>query len=380
MRKMNKKILSYLLTSIMLCMMLVISPAAAVHAEDAPGPFEKKACWISFLDMRTLLRDKNEADFRARIAMMYDNIAGYGMNTVIVHVRSMGDAIYPSALYPWSDALFTSRSDPGYDPLQIMIELAHARGLQFEAWINPFRLSSDDKSTASFKATPFYALYQPYVIEYRTSGGQTCLALDPARQETRNLIVGGVIEIVNGYDVDGIHFDDYFYVPGMADGLDLMTKKANVNMLVAQVYQTIKAIRPSCTFGISPAGNPNNARSQGADIDTWLSVPGYVDYIMPQIYWSDVYVTKRGEERMFTDRCSMWAQLNKIDIPLYVGLGLYNAGTGTKSDVGWTMSDANLACQYLTAKQFGYDGYALFRYLWLEKEVSAAELANLRIY
>lgn len=382
MKKKFRKPLVYLLSTVMLLSLSAASPAAkasvqaAENKQTAPAP--KKACWISFLDIEQLLQDKSEADFRNKVSAMYDKVAGYGMNTVIVHVRAMGDALYPSQYFPWSAYISTTRTAPGYDPLKIMIELAHGKKLEFEAWINPYRLSRDNKSTISFKATPQYAQFLPYIIEYQSSGRQTCLSLDPARQETRDLITNGVKEIVSKYDVDGIHFDDYFYISGMANQLYTASKKANVNALVAQVYQTVKSINPSCTFGISPAGNPDNARAQGADIDTWLSTPGYIDYIMPQIYWTDIYMTSEGAKHMFTDRCLEWTQINKMDLPLYAGLALYRVGENSKSDLGWSSSSTNLAYQYATARQLGYDGYALFRYQWLEKEIAAAELDNLK--
>lgn len=380
MKKRYPKVLTCLLSCILLLSLLTVSPAAEISAKAAPASGTKKACWISFLDIEALLQDKNEKDFRARVSAMYDNVIQYGMNTVIVHVRAMGDAMYPSDYYPWAAYFTTDRSDPGYDPLQIMLDLAHQKNLQFEAWINPYRLSRNTESTLSFKATPHYAQFLPFSIEYRAAGNQTCLVLDPARQETRDLITNGVREIVSRYDVDGIHFDDYFYVSGMADHLDTASRKANVNALVSQVYRTIKSIRPDCTFGISPAGNLDNARGQGADVDTWLSVPGYVDYIMPQIYWTDNYVTSQGVEPVFTNRCTAWQQINKLDLPIYVGLALYQAGASSKRDLGWATSDTNLAYQYLTARQLGYDGYSLFRYQWLEKDIAAKELDYLKNY
>lgn len=382
-RKMNqqhKKIFTRFLACIILFSLLAVSPAMGINAKAAPAASTKKACWISFLDIEVLLQDKTEKEFRTKVSEMYDNVIKYGMNTVIVHVRALGDAMYPSDYYPWAAYFTTDRSNPGYDPLQIMIDLAHQKNLQFEAWINPYRLSRDNESTLSFKATPYYEQFRPFSIEYKSPSGQTCLALDPASQKTRDLIANGVKEIVSRYDVDGIHFDDYFYVSGMADNLNAASRKANVNALISQVYKTIKSVKPNCTFGISPAGNPDNARSQGADIDTWLSTSGYIDYIMPQIYWTDVYVTSKGAEHMFTNRCTAWQQINKRDLPIYVGLALYQVGTKSKTDLGWATSDTNLAYQYLTAKQLGYDGYALFRYQWLEKDIAAEELNNLKIY
>ena len=377
-----KKLFTCLLSGILLLSLLMAASANQLSVKAAPAinNANKKACWISFLDIEERLQDKTEKAFRTTVSAMYDNVLAYGMNTVIVHVRAMGDALYPSDYFPWSEYLTSDRRDPGYDPLQIMLELAHAKNLQFEAWLNPYRLSRDNESTVSFKATSQYTRFLPYTIEYKAPGGQTCLSLDPARKETKDLIVNGIREIVSRYDVDGIHFDDYFYVSGMADQLDIVSRKNNVNALVSQVYSTIKSIKPDCTFGISPAGNPDNARSQGADIDTWLSTPGYIDYIMPQIYWTDVYMAGGVATRMFTDRCNAWQALNKQQLPMYVGLALYRVGTSSKTDLGWASSDTNLAYQYVTAKQLGYDGYALFRYMWLEKDIAAAELNYLKAY
>ncbi|MDE6748092.1 MAG: family 10 glycosylhydrolase [Lachnospiraceae bacterium] len=378
MRNVYRKILVYLLSTAILLSFFMALPSAKINVQAADNI--KKACWISYYDIEENLLDKSEAAFRKKVSAMYDNVVKYGMNTVIVHVRAMGDALYPSNYYPWSTYITTNRTNPGYDPLKIMVEIAHSKNLKFEAWINPYRLSRDTETTVSFMATPYYQMFLPFTIQYKSSGGQICLALDPAKQETRDLIANGVKEIVSNYDVDGIHFDDYFYVSGMANQLDIATKKANVNLMVSQVYKTIKSVNPNCTFGISPAGNLDNARAQGADIDTWLSTPGYIDYIMPQIYWTDIYVTDGVVKNMFTDRCSEWIKLNKRDIPIYVGLALYRVGTSSKTDLGWASSNVNLAYQYVTATQLGYDGYALFRYQWLEKGVAVEELNNLKNY
>ena len=378
MRNIYRKIFAHLLITTMLLSFFMSLPTAKINVQAADN--YKKACWISYYDIEESLQDKSEAAFRKKVSAMYDNVIKYGMNTVIVHVRAMGDALYPSNYYPWSTYITTDRTNPGYDPLKIMVELAHSKNLKFEAWINPYRLSRDTETTVSFMATPYYQMFLPFTIQYKSSGGQICLALDPARQETRDLIANGVKEIVSNYDVDGIHFDDYFYVSGMANQLDIATKKANVNLMVSQVYKTIKSVNPNCTFGISPAGNLDNARAQGADIDTWLSSPGYIDYIMPQIYWTDIYMIDGVVKSMFTDRCSEWIKLNKRDIPIYVGLALYRVGTSSKTDLGWASSNVNLAYQYAVATQLGYDGYALFRYQWLEKDIAVEELNNLKVY
>lgn len=340
----------------------------------------KKACWVSYQDIYNELRDKNEADFREAIVKIYDNIIANKLDTVIMHVRAMGDAMYPSSFFPWSTYITSDRSNPGYDPLEIMVEIAHNKGLKIEAWINPYRISLSNETTDSYKRTSFYSMYEEFIYEYKNNE-QICMVLDPSRQETRDLITNGVKEIIEKYDVDGIHFDDYFYVSAMVDSYpeeivpSVQTRKDNVNKLIIQVYSTIKAIKPDCEFGISPEGNPENARNQGADIDTWLSQEGYIDYIMPQIYWTDNYILMDGTvTTMFSNRIKDWQAINYKDKSIFVGLAIYRVGEENSVDIGWANASDNLANQYMIAYNNGYDGYALFRYEWLNRPEAQKEL------
>lgn len=347
------------------------------YAKDA---IPIRACWISFLDFEKYLMDLNEDEFTQKVSNMYDNVLKYKFNTVIVHCRAMGDAMYPSQLFPWSICISSDRSTPNYDPIEIMISLAHEKGLRFEAWINPYRISRNDETTESYINTEYYDKYKHLFIEYKNPGDENCLVLDPSKDEVVELITKGVIEIVNNYNIDGIHFDDYFYVDGMCDDLDVSIKKENINRLIKTVYSAIKETKPECTFGISPAGNLENAKKQGADIDTWLSTDGYIDYLMPQIYWSDIYKTEDEIIDMFTLRSKEWIECNIIDIPLYVGLALYKVDEPSNADIGWVQKDTNIMKQYEKALSIGYDGYGIFRYEWLEKQSATNELNNLCNY
>lgn len=373
------KKLRVIISLLLIVVVFAHTPVLRLSATEN-GKNDKRACWISFLDFEVYLKDLSEDEFEKAVSDMYDNIINHGMNTVIVHVRAFGDAIYPSERFPQAEYISSYRRIMDYDALDIMIRLAHDKNLTFEAWINPYRLSKDDETTESYKSTIYYEKYKNILIEYTSDSGETALSLDPSKEETVTLICDGVREIVSEYDVDGIHFDDYFYMPGMADDLDIEIKKQYVNNLVKNVYSAIKECNSYCTFGISPAGNTDNARYQGADIDTWLSTPGYIDYIMPQIYWTDTYVTDEGIVNMFSDRCNEWQNLNKLDLPIYAGLALYRTGEQSTVDTGWAASDSNLCEQYKTAYSLGYDGYALFRYEWLDKDVAVSELDNLSDY
>ncbi|MBQ9278626.1 MAG: family 10 glycosylhydrolase [Lachnospiraceae bacterium] len=352
-----------------------------ICAEELSVSNDKRACWISFLDIEDFLCDLDEVSYRDKIGEIYDNILSNNMNTVIFHVRPMGDAVYPSNIFPWSVYISSDRIAPDYDPLLIAIEEAHKKGLYFEAWINPYRLSKNNETTESFKNTSFYEDNVDIILEYVNIDGETCLCFDPAKEKSKIIICEGVAEIVENYDVDAIHFDDYFYVDGMGNGLTTEEKKTYVNDMIASVYKTVKNVNSSCQFGISPAGNPDNAEADGADIDTWLSEEGYVDYIMPQLYWTDEYISSDGEEiALFSERCAKWQSINKLNKPIYAGLALYKSGEKYDGDKGWDIYDDNLKKQCDKAYQMGYDGYALFRYAWLENSISSNELDNLNDY
>ena len=350
-------------------------------SQETEVGYDKRACWVSFLDIEDFLCDLDKESYICKIDEMYDRIKANHMNTVIFHVRPMCDAIYQSDYFPWSEYISSNRCPMNYDPLEIAIEEAHKKGLKFEAWINPYRVSKNNETTESFKQTPHYETYKDIILEYYNIDGELCMSLDPAREESVGLICDGVSEIVENYDVDGIHFDDYFYIDGMCDNLSETEKMENINYMISSVYKTIKDIKPTCEFGISPAGNMDNAKNDGADIETWLSIEGYVDYIMPQLYWSDEFITLDGDcISMFSKRCEEWQNINKLDKPIYAGLALYKVNEESENDLGWCNCDDNLSKQCRRAYETGYDGFALFRYEWLENEVSNDELNNLNNY
>ncbi len=303
--------------------------SASVQAAPAPAGF--KGVWISYLDIQARLKGQPQGNFDSIFGAMCDKVAAQGCNAVIVHVRSHNDAIYPSSVYPWSTVMLNG--NPGFDPLADMVSIAHSKGLQFHAWINPYG--------------------------YRNG----VVAGNPALANNGN-VVAGVQEIVSKYPVDGIHFDDYFPPLGTAA----------LNQMVSSVHGVCEA--SGKVFGISPQGNIENNRAMGADIDTWLSAPGYVDYLCPQIYWTDNYGAA-GNVTMYSTRLAAWKALDKAGIPLYVGLAAYRAGSPIASDPGWALSSSNLATQVDKARANGYSGYIIYSYSSLESPAAAAELSGL---
>jgi len=337
-----KKVAGLLSVTMMLLFVTAFSGILGSGLKAEAADMEQRAVWISYLDYAGL-KDKSQAEFTANINAMYDKAKSENMNTVIVQVRAFNDAIYPSAYFGWCSYITSNPAGPGYDPLAIMIEAAHSKGLRFEAWINPYRIN-------------------------------TTTILNPGSVDTIYLIVNGVEEIVRNYNVDGIHFDDYFY-KGYPE-VSVEQKKANVNEMIRIVYWKIKTIKPEVEFGISPQGNIDNCRAAGADVDTWLSNSGYIDYIMPQIYWTDNYGSGGGTT-MYSNRLAQWKALNKNGIKMYVGLALYQAADKPSTDIGWSTSSTNLLDQANIAGSAGASGYSLFRYSYLNAAAARTELDNL---
>ena len=184
------------------------SGGEAPAAPDAgtPPAGEWRAAWISYIELQGMDYTSAEA-FRAGAAAMMDRCAGLGLNTVIVQVRPFGDALYPSALFPWSHICTGVQGvSPGFDPLDILLTEAHSRGLSFEGWINPYRLQASASSPGTLAADNLANTHPDWVA---AAGGG--LYLNPAIPEAAAYVVEGVAELVRTYPVDGVHFDDYFY-------------------------------------------------------------------------------------------------------------------------------------------------------------------------
>lgn len=344
----------------------------------APSTIEVRAVWLSYLEFLTLAQNKTESQFTLNIATAFNNIADSGFNSVWVQVRPFGDALYPSAIFPFSYVLTGEEGrSPGYDPLDIMVREAHLRGLSIEAWINPYRVRAGVSDRAMCDNNPARAYLKSgsdAVIQYGN-----IISYNPASKTARDLIVSGVTEIVENYDVDGIHFDDYFYPTTdlafdkshynayLSAGGSLSQeswRRDNVNKLIAQVYAAIKNIDNRVLFGISPQANrSNNYNVQFADVDTWLQNPGYIDYICPQIYFGF-----NNETLPFSKTVREWSSLIKNgQTQLYVGIAAYKigsedafAGSGSRE---WITGEQMLSRMVADSRLCGgYGGFSMYRY------------------
>lgn len=332
-----------------------------------------KAMWISYIDYQSVDFSTEEA-FTNDITEMFNNCKSMGLNTVIVHARSFSDAFYKSDIFPSSHIMTgTQGAEIGFDSLAVMVEKAHEIGLRIEAWINPYRVKMNSRPKEISANNPA----NDTSLTVTTENG---VYYNPALQKVRDLVTSGVVEIVKNYDVDGIHFDDYFY-PDTDESIDADEyklysgnlsledwRRENVNMLVRQVYSAVKETDANVTFGISPQGNNgNNYDMQYSDIELWLKEDGYVDYICPQLYWGFGYTTKSGSDRFsFEKLSSQWADYERSDkVKLYIGLGAYRigAGDGGNNDQSEWQSGENLSKMIQTINQNKkIDGYIIYTY------------------
>ena len=179
------------------------APTPAATAQPAAAaPY--RAVWVSYLEWQQV-DFSTQAAFAADVEAMLDDIAGLGATVVLAQVRPFGDALYPSAYFPFSHICTgTQGQDPGFDPLALLVDAAHARDLQLEAWVNPYRIQAG-QTPALCGASP--ARLHPDWVRYTDTGAY----LDPASADVRQYIADGVGELCARYAVDGIHFDDYFY-------------------------------------------------------------------------------------------------------------------------------------------------------------------------
>ncbi len=339
---------------------------------------ELRGVWISFSELETAFK----GNFYLNIDQMFDNISNLGFNTAYVHVRPFCDAFYESKIFPWSAYITgTEGVSPGFDPFEYITEAAHKRGIAVHAWINPYRISYsvDD---------PLKLSYDSPVRKYMTQNPDSSFAvgcngglyLNPANSDAEQLIVDGVKEILTGYDIEGIHFDDYFY-PTTDESFDMSDyiaytssqdsplpladwRRQNVNRMLKSVYDTVKAYDSKIEFGVSPAGNNQlNYDELYADVSAWVD-GGYVDYIIPQLYFGYNHSLERVR---YDNLVYEWSKYTG-KVTIHAGLGAYKIGAATGSEKEEWESGCILERMINYSRGYEYDGFVIFSYSSLFSE------------
>lgn len=357
-------------------------------ADTPESDEEMRGVWVSYMELSVENESsKTQKAFEDKFTEIAQKCRESGFNTLIVQVRPFCDALYKSSYFPWSHILTgTQGENPQYDALQIMCDICKENNLKIHAWINPYRVSSNETPKKLSDNNPYIKNSE---IGIKTDNG---IFLDPSNETAQQLISDGVKEIAENYDVDGIQFDDYFY-PTEDESFDKKQYEAyiekygkensmsldnwrmqNVNTLICKVYRTIKSVDSSVEFGISPQGNIGNNDGLYADVKSWCTCKGFADYICPQIYFS-----LENPALTFEDCLDSWTSLDfDENVKLYVGLGGYKAGNGEYDEETWLLSDSILADEYdILRNNKSVRGFMLYSYNCLEDDTAKKEINNL---
>lgn len=331
----------------------------------------KKAITIFFLCFFTYVQGQQKPEFRgvwvasvnnidwpskptissqiqkAEFIKLADMHKANGMNTIIVHIRPAADANYPSPYEPWSQWLTGKQGlapYPYYDPLQFMIAETHKRGMEFHAWLNPYR-AVFNLNKPDIAPTHITRMHPEWFLTYGDKK-----YFDPGNKQAQDFVVKVVEDVVSRYDIDAIHFDDYFYpyrIPGKefpdaasyakyGAGLSRDAwRRSNTDSIIFKLSRAIKKIKPACQFGISPFGVWRNASADPrgsdtkagqtnyddlyADILLWMQ-KNWIDYVTPQLYWEIGHPL--AEFNTLVD----WWNKNTFGKNCYIGIGIYRAG------------------------------------------------------
>ena len=282
-------------------MTLEVSKIPYIHHENIENVNENelRGIWVSQFDMHPIFRNgskqRDESKYCELIEIMMGNLSRDGFNTIFLQLRPNGDSMYESDVYPASKYIAGEYGGSiEYDAIEIFLSVAEKYSISVHGWINPFRLCKKDE-LENYGTGQIFDWYKEGLGKRIEIGDDDILYLDPAYEEATELIVSGVLEILSKYDLDGIHLDDYFYptefefvdeTEFLKSGFDNIGdfRRENIN-------RTVKAIYDAChandkVFGVSPAGNIYSlAEGWYADIYKWCSTEGYVDYILPQLYY-----------------------------------------------------------------------------------------------
>ena len=327
---------------LLLALFLATGVGAQIQQQSPYPKREFRGAWIQAVNGQ--FRGIPTEKLKQTLIDQLNSLQGAGINAIIFQVRPEADALYASQLEPWSRFLTGVQGQapsPYWDPMQFMIDECHKRGMEFHAWINPYRVKTSLKSELS--PNHLYNIHPEWFVTYNNQ-----LFFDPALPESHRHICMVVADIVSRYDVDAIHMDDYFY-PYPAKGMDFPDdasfarygggftnradwRRSNVNILIQKIHETIRGLKPWVKFGISPFGiyrneknDPLGSKTNGlqnyddlyADVLLWAR-NGWVDYNIPQIYW------QIGHPAADYETLVKWWAKNTENRPLFIGQSVMN--------------------------------------------------------
>ena len=412
MRKLIKVLTTFVITLLLTLVVSAPKTEAAITGEDVS---ELRGVWVSTVSNIDISKQNGTTqkaikEYQGKLTAILDKVENFGLNAIFFQIRPANDALYESAYNPWSEFLAGFGVNPGWDMLSWFINEAHARGIELHAWLNPYRVTASqvsgdikqaklDLRAKTLKVAP--ELDSPLTIkddeEFLSTivmGAEGKLILNPAKERTIEHIEKTIEEIITKYNVDGIHFDDYFYPNGgteadvtdynayVKDGGSLNIddwRRSNVDNMVERVHNLIEKHNndnpnSSVAFGISPAAvwapNNTNCADRGqpggmnvicqsyssytdlyADTKKWVEEE-WLDYILPQVYYNF------GDD--YKEIVKWWANVvSKTDVKLYIGTAIYRVSEWKDGLVIDKQFDYNNSTEFLKKN---VSGFVLFSY------------------
>lgn len=382
-----KKIIIYLLAFGLLLAGCSTENNSSVPQKSEALPYENVSAagvWLSFSEINAMF--ESEAGFKAEFEKVIENCKSLKIGEIYVHIRAFCDSLFKSDYFP----LIEAARDTDYDAFLYIINACHSAGIKVHAWINPYRVltSSSDKENLDPESPAYKWLSDENTENDKNVAFYNGIYLNPAEYEVRELVIDGIREVLDKYEVDGIHFDDYFY-PTTDPEFDAASyekymsetenplslsdwRRANVNALISGCYTAVKFYGKDIIFSVSPmASAEKNYNELYADVKAWVE-SGCVDCIIPQLYFGFDYPDK---QYCFDNLLDDWIKLSKknTDVELKIGLAPYKIGTDSESDrAEWNTFEDIIARQAeICYKNGSVSGYVLFSYSSL---VSSEEL------
>ena len=345
-------------------------PAADIGSQTPK--YEFRSSWVTTAWGLDWPKSTVAATQRSQMIRILDQLASQNMNAIVFQVSARGDAYYRSDRLPWAYNLTgTPGRDPGWDPLQFVIDEARARGLEVHAWFNPFAVAYDSgNDSPASAAIPNVRFTNPAWME---SGGW----MNPGYPEAREWQVANVLELIENYDIDAIHFDRIRYAGAYPSDATLMAahnpdnisniadwRRNNVTEFIRLVHEGVKEIRPTVKIGVTPIGHYDHGSTNGwgaqygyssvfQDSRYWAEM-GYIDYIAPQVYWD----IGTQEPPRFAFIVRDWVNKRRNNRHLYIGIGPYKNGTGQFAHINIR---AEMHDQIDSTRTAGAEGQIYFR-------------------
>lgn len=341
------------------------------------------------------------AQQKAELISYLNLFKSLNFNAIIFQARPAADALYASRLEPWSLYLTGKQGrapDPFWDPLAFIVEEAHKRGMELHAWLNPYRLTADVRNLKDVSPDHIYNTHPEWFTQHENRS-----YFDPALPQTRDFLCNVVADIVRRYDVDGVHLDDYFYPNndfiddssfalhnrGYTPQEKMAWRRENVDLVIQQLRDTIKSIKPYVKFGISPYAVWRNKRDDPrgsdtrsfsytnydnlhADVLKWMENK-WIDYILPQLYFHI------GNERVdFAVLARWWADYCN-GLPLYAGFAAYKLDAQSADEAWRTSQEVVRQIEYIRG-QPEYSGGCFYSAKHLRDNILGIKDAVMALY